>query len=161
MNKLEIYKLLIKVGAVSSLGISEHFGAMENEVINIVANDQGAFAYDETAMTYSAVPGWAEASSQFTADSINSLAELLLKAETVNPDEMAMFLAENGVSTGLLADGEYLVKRMGSEGGELDQLATKFGLDTANVPEATAYIADLKGQFMAVGAILHALKLKA
>lgn len=158
-TKLDIYKALVTLGASTAAAVAAHLNEDGQAVADTLGSDASAFAYDQNTDTFTAVPGWAEASGVVT-DSINSLAELFLKADSVNPDELAIFLTQNGVSTGLLADGEYVAKRMGAAGGELDQLAAKFGFDPT-VPGAEMYLSTLKQQFLGIAAILHALKLKA
>ena len=159
-DKLALYKYLSANGAQTPATLAVYFGDSEQAIVDMLSNDTTAFSYDGANGTFLAVAEWSEA-APVVMDSINSLAELLLlPVNNNNPDELALFLSQHGISSALAADGEYVARKMGVEGGELDQLAQKFGLDTS-VPGADMYIQTLKQQFVGIAAILHAIKLQA
>ena len=143
----EIYEMLAANGAMSAADVATALGYDEAEVAAALANPD-MFAFDEVTGTYSAQPDYipVDADTKFAVD---NLSELFQQAD--NPDELAAFLVTNGISNALVADGEYVVKQLRTELGEL---AEKFA-----VADPNGQIAKVNANLTALQGLLHAIRL--
>lgn len=164
MNKLELYRYLVKNPGSTSETMAIDLGYAAEDIEAMLAADTSAFMVDPVSGEWTTVENWVDAPNEDVKVAVTSLAELFALAKDTgvgeNPDELAIFLQTNGITPELAADGEYVCKEMGKDGGELDQMVTKFGFDIDKVPGGAQYIATLKQQFIGIAAILHAIKLQ-